>query len=75
MEKGKTILSEDWAVNVIGLGIIFLAVFGFSFSSPDIKWETWADLTQNILSVSNLSKFLLQFIFVYVAAIIGFALT
>lgn len=75
MEKRKALLNEDWTVNVIGLGIIFLAVFGLSFSSPDTKWETWTDLSQNILSVANLSKFLLQFVFVYAAAIIGFAMT
>lgn len=75
MEKGKSILSEDWTVNVIGLGIIFLAVFGISFHSPEIKWETWDDLLQNILSVANLSKFLFQFVVVYIAAIIGFGLT
>lgn len=75
MEKRKAFLSEDWTVNLLSLGVIFLAVLGISVSLPTFKWDSWVELSQNILTAANLSKILFQFIFVYAVSIFGFLLS
>ncbi|WP_140937379.1 YeiH family protein [Sphingobacterium lumbrici] len=64
-------ISEDWVVVILGLGIIFLALFGVIIPKPSFSWTNIAELTGNVLSVKNLSAIALQFLVVFVTAIIG----
>jgi uncharacterized integral membrane protein (TIGR00698 family) len=64
-------ISEDWVVVILGLGIILLALCGIIVPKPSFSWGSIADLTNNVLSVDNIMAVVLQFIMVYVVAIVG----
>ncbi|MBE8719451.1 YeiH family protein [Sphingobacterium pedocola] len=72
MPSSKTFsISEDWVVVILGLGIIFLALFGMGISKPSFSWMSNAELVEKVLSVKNLSAIAIQFFVVFVTAIIG----
>lgn len=64
-------LSEDWVVVILGFGIIGLALLGFVVPVPSFGWSNSTELTSKVLSGSNLGAMGLQFILVYVTAILG----
>lgn len=64
-------LSEDWVVVILGFGIIGLALLGFVVPVPSFGWSNSAELSSKVLSVSNLGAMGLQFILVYITAILG----
>lgn len=70
-EKSKLILTEDWAVVVLGFMIIFLFIAGVIFPAPAYSWSTAADLVEKIFSVSNLGRIATQFAVVFVFSILG----
>lgn len=72
MPSSKTFsISEDWVVVILGLGIIFLALFGMGIPKPSFSWTSNAELVEKVLSVKNLSAIAIQFFVVFVTAIIG----
>lgn len=68
-------LHEDWVVVILGLGIIALALFGIIVPKPSFSWSNTQELTEKVFSSSNLSHIGLQFIFVFIIAILGALLT
>ncbi len=64
-------LSEDWVVVILGFGIIGLALLGFVVPVPSFGWSNSTELTSKVLSGSNLGAMGMQFILVYVTAILG----
>ncbi len=67
----KSLVTEDWAVVVLGFAIIIISVFGFLVPVPQFGWKSFDDLFATVLSVDNLVKILLQFLFVFVVALAG----
>ncbi|MDT8414332.1 MAG: putative sulfate exporter family transporter [Flavobacteriaceae bacterium] len=70
----KSYIHEDWLVNLLGLGTIFLLIFGFNIPVPADDWANWTEIVTNILSGENLMRFLQQFLYVYAVSILGFIL-
>jgi uncharacterized integral membrane protein (TIGR00698 family) len=64
-------LSEDWTVVVLGIGIIALALLGFVVPVPTFGWSNSQELSSKVFSGDNIAAMGLQFMFVYVTAIIG----
>lgn len=71
MSAKSLVLSEDWVVVILGLGIIALALFGIVAPVPSFGWSDTNELSSKVLSLGNLGAMGLQFILVYVTAIIG----
>jgi uncharacterized integral membrane protein (TIGR00698 family) len=64
-------LSEDWTVVVLGIGIIALALLGFVVPVPSFGWSNSQELSSKVFSGDNIAAMGLQFVLVYVTAIIG----
>ena len=64
-------LSEDWVVVVLGLAIVFLALFGIIVPKPGFNWNNWADLENKVFSGANLFAVIQQFIVLFITAIVG----
>lgn len=73
-EKQQIPLHEDWVVNILGLGIVAIALSGLLIGTPKFEWSALADL-QNIIHGNNLLLIGQQFIFTYLIAIGGTILT
>ena len=71
MSAKSLVLSEDWVVVILGLGIIALALFGIVAPVPSFGWSDTNELSSKVLSLGNLGAMGLQFVLVYVTAIIG----
>ncbi|HMG89330.1 MAG TPA: hypothetical protein VK589_04700, partial [Chryseolinea sp.] len=71
----KSLVTEDWAVVVLGFVIIIVLVAGFLVPVPQFGWKSFDDLFTTVFSIDNLVKILLQFLFVFVAAVAGTFLT
>lgn len=70
-EKSKLILTEDWAVVVLGFMIIFLFIAGVVFPAPAYSWSSGADLAEKIFSSGNLVRIATQFVVVFVFSVLG----
>jgi len=64
-------LSEDWVVVVLGLAIIFLALFGATFAAPSFSWNDTDGLLGKVLTGTNLLTIGAQFLLVFVTAVVG----
>lgn len=67
----KSILTEDWTVVLLGFIIIGVALFGVKIPSPSFGWETTNDLTEKVITASNLLKLGQIFVFTYLIAILA----
>jgi uncharacterized integral membrane protein (TIGR00698 family) len=74
MVKRKT-LHEDWVVVILGFLVILLALAGLKSAVPAYKWSGIDDLTGKVFSSVNLLSIALQFVFVFVIAVLGAWLT
>ena len=75
MPSTKPLLSEDWAVVLLGFLIIAVALFGFILPVPAFGWKTTRDLTTGVFSSGNLGFIGFQFVFVLIIAVLGAWLT
>ena len=73
-KKQAIALHEDWVVVILGFIIIAAALFTIVPVPPAYSWENITQLTDTILTAENLYKIGVQFIFVFVAAAIGYFL-
>lgn len=73
--KTKLNLSEDWVVVLLGFAIIILFLSGVIFPAPAYSWKNSDELFSKILSGENLFRMLLQFVTVFVFAVLGGLLT
>ena len=64
-------LSEDWIVVILGLGIIFFALAGVIVPKPAFDWANTGELQGQVFSAKNITAIGLQFITVYIVAIVG----
>ncbi|HZG22981.1 MAG TPA: putative sulfate exporter family transporter [Chitinophagaceae bacterium] len=71
----KAMVTEDWAVVLLGALIIFVMLTGVVVPSPSFGWATGKDLTTKVLSGSNLARVSYQFIFMLLIAMMGAILT
>ncbi|MFD1771862.1 YeiH family protein [Sphingobacterium suaedae] len=72
MSSSRTSLfTEDWVVVILGLGIIFLALFGIVVPKPSFSWDSLSILFSEIVAGDNLLKLGGQFVLVYAVAILG----
>jgi len=71
----KTLVTEDWAVVVLGFAIIIILLLGFLVPVPQFGWKSFDDLPTSVFSVDNLVKISLQFLFVFVVVLVGTFLT
>lgn len=69
--KSRAIISEDWTVVILGLALIFSALFGIIVPSPSFSWNSAGDLSTKVLSPENLLAMGVQFLLVFVTALIG----
>lgn len=67
-------LAEDWVVVILGLGIVFLAIFGVIVPQPSFSWSNFSQLKDLVLSSHNLQAIANQFALVFIVAILGAAL-
>lgn len=68
-------LHEDWVVVVIGAAIIMLSIMGVVIAPPSYSWTHGEELVGKVLSVENLSRIAVQFVFVFVFAALATALS
>jgi uncharacterized integral membrane protein (TIGR00698 family) len=68
-------LHEDWVVVILGFLVIILAIAGVKPAVPAYSWSNATDLTGKILTAKNLGLIGLQFLFVFVIALLGAFLT
>ncbi|ADY52550.1 Uncharacterized protein family UPF0324 [Pseudopedobacter saltans DSM 12145] len=66
--------SEDWIAVILGLALVFLTLFGVNVPMPSFNWSNLTELTDSVLSMSNLMAILVQFVVLYITAIAGAAL-
>ncbi|TZF82197.1 putative sulfate exporter family transporter [Pedobacter sp. BS3] len=71
----KVILPEDWAVVVLGFLAIILSLGGIILASPIYDWTYLSELTGSVLGAENLLKIALQFIYVFIIALLGTFIT
>lgn len=69
--KSNIRISEDWVVVILGLAIIFLALFGVVVPKPGFSWDTSAVLFAKVLSPDNLLIIGAQFLLVFATALVG----
>jgi uncharacterized integral membrane protein (TIGR00698 family) len=73
-QKKSIVLTEDWTVVILGFMIIIVALAGFHFPAPVFNWKN-EELVSKILSVDNLGKILIQFLFTFCIVLLGAWLT
>lgn len=64
-------IHEDWVADILGLGIIVMALFGIIIHPPKFEWSTSSELSAIFLSQKNLLLIFEQFVFTYLIAICG----
>ncbi|HLS95305.1 putative integral membrane protein (TIGR00698 family) [Sphingobacterium allocomposti] len=69
--KSGLAINEDWVVVILGLAIIFFALFGVIVPKPSFSWDSTSALYENVLAADNLTKLSIQFLLVYSVAIVG----
>lgn len=73
--RNKLLFNEDWIVVILGFLIILLALAGIRPLTPVYNWGNIDDLLNKVFTPSNLVLIGLQFIFVFIIAILGSFLT
>jgi uncharacterized integral membrane protein (TIGR00698 family) len=71
----KTLLSEDWAVVLLGFLIIVTSLSGLILPVPAFGWKTGEELITKVCSTANLGIIVWQFVFVLIIAVLGAVLT
>lgn len=71
----KSILTEDWAVVVLGFLIIAVVLSGLAIPVPSFGWKNSDDLFSKVLSPENILKITLQFVVLFVVAVLGALIT
>ena len=66
---------EDWVVVVLGFLIIGITLFGFILPVPSFGWKTSGELVSKVFTAKNLGIIGLQFLYVFIVAMIGALLT
>lgn len=73
-QKEAAGLPEDWVIVLIGFTIILLTLFVFIVPVPAYSWKAGSDFSTKLFVGTNLTKIVLQFVYVFIAGIITMAL-
>jgi uncharacterized integral membrane protein (TIGR00698 family) len=71
METNKQVLSEDWAVVLLGFTLIIIALLGILIPTPSFGWENQQELQDKVMTLKNGLKLGQVFLFTYVIALIA----
>lgn len=71
LSRSSITISEDWVVVILGLAIILLALSGLVMPTPTFLWDNAEALFVQVLSWSNLGAISLQFLLVFIMALLG----
>lgn len=71
----KIVIHEDWTVVVLGALMIILSLGGLILKVPVFSWSNTDDLFGQVLSGGNLGLLFIQFLFVFLIALMGAFLT
>jgi len=71
----RPLFHEDWVAVILGLAIICVFLAGGVVPAPAFGWSSWSDVGERILSPTNGSSIVLQFLFVYIVAALAAVLT
>lgn len=74
-EKSRLTLDEDWAVVLLGFIIIFIFLSGVVIQAPTYSWNSGEELSEKIFAPGNLLRILIQFLTVFVFAILASFIT
>jgi uncharacterized integral membrane protein (TIGR00698 family) len=75
MTQSKGILHEDWTVVLVGFLILLVSLLGLLLKAPVYSWNNSSELFSLVLSATNLSLILIQFLFVLSAGSIAVLMT
>ncbi|UIR56156.1 putative sulfate exporter family transporter [Sphingobacterium sp. SRCM116780] len=64
-------IAEDWVVVILGLGIVFLAIFGVIVPKPSFSWQNFSELKNHVFASGNLQVIAKQFGLVMIVATLG----
>ncbi|MBK5278488.1 MAG: putative sulfate exporter family transporter [Bacteroidia bacterium] len=64
MNQTKGMLTEDWAVVIVGFLILVISIVGFILAAPVYSWNNTVELTSVVLSSKNLLLILIQLLFI-----------
>ncbi|TDS10403.1 YeiH family protein [Sphingobacterium paludis] len=67
----KSVVTEDWAVVILGLASIGLALWGLVIPKPTFSWSSVADLQGRVAALDNIGHIGSQFLLVYGIAILA----
>jgi uncharacterized integral membrane protein (TIGR00698 family) len=67
----KLVLHEDWVVVILGFLIILVTISGYILPPPSFGWKTGAELVDKVLAVSNVVLIGIQFLYVFLIALLG----
>ena len=68
-------LHEDWVVVILGFLVIGLALINIKSPVPAYSWASADELFAKVFNVANLVNIIIQFVFVFIIALIGTMLT
>ena len=68
-------LHEDWVVVILGFLVIGLALVNIKSPVPVYSWASADELFAKVFNVANLVNIIIQFVFVFIIALIGTMLT
>lgn len=74
-EQKKISIHEDWTVVFLGALMIILSLGGLILKVPVFSWSNTDDLFGQVLSGGNLGLLFIQFLFVFLIALMGAFLT
>lgn len=68
-------IHEDWVSVILGFLIIIISLLWFVVPVPSYTWESWTMFSSDVMSGSNISTILVQFLYVGTIATLGMLLT
>ena len=71
----KSIVTEDWAVVVLGFLIIAVVLSGLVIPVPSFGWQNSGELFSKVLAPENLFKIGFQFTVLFIVAVLGALIT
>lgn len=74
-ERSTSTLHEDWVSVILGFLVIAVTLFWFVVPVPVYKWDDWSAFGADVVSGSNLTTILVQFLYVGLIASAGVLLT
>src|SRR5690606_18054568 len=68
-------IHEDWVSVILGFLIIIISLLWFVVPVPSYTWDSWSAFSTNVMSGSNISAIVGQFLYVGIIGTMGILLT